>query len=113
MRKLLLLPALALALAACGPQPEPSSPTPAPTVEAPPITPQLPACQLVTVRALGGGTLITPVAEGERPTIRILLPGGGYGLGGESGVAIPTQGLNLAGAVGIEERRPDGFARCR
>lgn len=39
--------------------------------------------------------------------------GDGYGLGGESGVAIPPQGLNLAGTVQVEERRPGGFVRCR
>lgn len=108
MRHLLTLPALTLALAACSTH-VPQSPAQPPVV----VTPTLPACQLVTVRALGGSTLITPVTEGERPTIRVILPGGGYGLGGESGVAIPPQGLNLAGTVQVEERRPGGFVRCR
>ena len=108
MRHLLTLPALTLALAACSTH-VPQSPAQPPVV----VTPTLPACQLVTVRALGGSTLITPVTEGERPTIRVVLPDGGYGLGGESGVAIPPQGLNLAGTVQVEERRPGGFVRCR
>ncbi|WP_034382938.1 hypothetical protein [Deinococcus sp. YIM 77859] len=108
MRHLLTLPALTLTLAACSTH-VPQSPAQPPVV----VAPTLPACQLVTVRALGGSTLITPVTEGERPTIRVILPGGGYGLGGEGGVAIPPQGLNLAGTVQVEERRPGGFVRCR
>lgn len=109
MRHLLTLPALTLALAACSTH-VPQSPAQPPVV----VTPTLPACQLVTVRALGGSTLITPVTEGERPTIRVVLPdGGSTAWAGRAVWQSPPQGLNLAGTVQVEERRPGGFVRCR